>query len=201
MRLVPRVPPFDREATYQDLKKIPDSMVAEMAGGELYAFPRPAFPHANLATVISVLIGGAFHLGRGGPGGWLILFEPELHFGRDVLIPDFAGWRRTRLAAVPNVPWLTLAPDWACELLSPSTAVFDRTRKLEIYAREGVSWIWLIDPAARTLEILRLKEGRWSVVGVHAGIEVLRAEPFAEIELDLSILWADLADPAPDVNY
>jgi len=201
MRLVPRVPPFDREATYEDLKKIPDMMVAEMVGGELHAFPRPAFPHANLATVISVLIGGAFHLGRGGPGGWLILFEPELHFGRDVLIPDFAGWRRTRLPSVPDVPWLTLAPDWACEFLSPSTAVFDRTRKLEIYAREGVSWMWMIDPAARTLEIFRLEEGCWSVVGVHGRNAVVRAEPFTEIELDLSSFWADLAKPTSDARY
>lgn len=193
-----RVPPFDREATYEDLKRVPDIMVAEMAGGELYAFPRPAFPHANLATVINVLIGGAYHLGRGGPGGWLILFEPELHFGRDVMVPDFAGWRRTRLPAVPNVPWLTLAPDWACELLSPSTAAFDRKQKLQIYAREGIPWMWLIDPATRTLEILRLDEDRWTVWGVHEGCDVVRAEPFTEIELDLSIFWADLAG-APSV--
>lgn len=195
MRPVPRVPPFDREATYEDLKKVPDIMVAEMVGGELYAWPRPAFPHANLATVISVLIGGAYQLGRGGPGGWLILFEPELHFGRDVLIPDFAGWRRSRLPAVPDVPWLSLAPDWACEFLSPSTAAFDRKQKLQIYAREGIPWIWLMDPAARTLEVLRLQDGRWSVFAVHAGSDVARVEPFTEIELDLAAFWADLANP------
>jgi Uma2 family endonuclease len=201
MRLVPRVPPFDREATYEDLKKIPDTMVAEMAGGELYAFPRPALPHASVATSISASLLAPYHFGRSGPGGWLILFEPELHFGRDVLVPDYAGWRRTRLPAVRNEPWLTLAPDWACELLSPTTAVFDRTRKLEIYAREDVSHMWLIDPATRTLEVLGLEGRRWTILGVHAGDKVVRAEPFTEIELDLASFWADLADPPSGVRY
>ena len=201
MRPVPRVPPFDREATYEDLKKIPDIMVAEMVGGELHAFPRPALPHANIASAISVMVGGPYQFGRGGPGGWLILFEPELHFGRDVLVPDYAGWRKTRLPAVPNVPWLALAPDWACEFLSPSTAAFDRKQKLQIYAREGIPWMWMIDPGARTLEVLRLEDGRWSVFGVHAGDEVVRVEPFTEIELDLSTFWADLAEPASTTKY
>jgi hypothetical protein len=201
MRSVPRVPPFDREATYEDLKKVPDSMVAEIVGGELHAFPRPAFPHANLASAVSVFIGGPYQFRRGGPGGWLILFEPELHFGRDVVIPDFAGWRRTRLPAVPGVPWLTLAPDWACEFLSPSTEAFDRKQKLQIYAREGIPWMWMLDPAVRTLEVLRLDDGRWSVFGVYAGNETARVEPFTEIELDLATFWADLAIPAPGASY
>jgi hypothetical protein len=196
-----RVPPFDREATYEDLKKVPDTMVAEMAGGELYAFPRPALPHANVASAISAGVVGPYQFGRGGPGGWIVLFEPELHLGRDVLVPDFAGWRRTRLSAVPNAPWLTLAPDWICELLSPSTAVFDRTRKLEIYAREGVSHLWLIDPSARTLEVLRLAGGKWIILGVHAGDTMARAEPFAEIEVDLATFWADLANPLATTKY
>lgn len=200
MRDVPRVPPFDRDATYEDLRRIPDSMVAEMAGGELYAFPRPALPHAHLASVLGGVLLQPFHMGRGGPGGWILLFEPELHFSRDVVVPDWAGWRRTRLPAVPRAPWLTLAPDWVCELLSPSTADFDRTRKLDIYAREGVPWTWLIDPSDRSLEVLVLTSGSWSTVGTYTGSAVVRVEPFSEVELDLGSLWADIADAQPDVG-
>jgi hypothetical protein len=195
------MPPFDREATYEDLKKVPDIMVAEMVGGELYAWPRPALPHTSVATAIAAVPRAPYHFGRGGPGGWLILFEPELHFGRDVLVPDRAGWRRTRLPAVPDAPWLTLEPDWVCELLSPSTAAFDRKQKLQIYAREGIPWMWMIDPAARTLEVLRPEDDRRSVFGVHARNEVVRVEPFTEIELDLATFWADLACPPSDPRY
>ncbi len=191
MRNVARVPPFDREATYDDLMKVPDTMVAELAGGELHASPRPALPHAVTTSALGILIGGPYGFGRGGPGGWWILYEPELHFGRDVLVPDLAGWRRSRLAVVPAAPWLELAPDWACEILSPSTASFDRTRKLRVYAREGVATAWLIDPTTRTLEVLRLATGRWTILGVHAGNDIVRAEPFAETDLDLALLWTD----------
>jgi hypothetical protein len=191
MRPMPRVPPFDREATYDDLKKVPDIQVAEIVDGELHARPRPALPHAKTGMAVGVFIGGPFNYGLGGPGGWTILYEPELHFRRDVLVPDWAGWRRNRLAAVPDAPWLELAPDWLCEILSPSTASFDRKRKLRAYAREGVSHVWLIDPIARTLEVLRLESGRWTILGVHAGDDVVRAEPFDEIELELKVLWTD----------
>jgi Uma2 family endonuclease len=78
-----------------------------------------------------------------------------------------------------------------CEILSPSTSSLDRKQKLSVYAREGVSHVWLIDPLARTLEVLRLERGRWTILATHAGADVVRAEPFTDIELELSALWAD----------
>ena len=133
----------------------------------------------------------AYDEGRGGPGGWWILYEPELHFGRDVLVPDWAGWRRSRMPQLPKTAYFPLAPDWVCEILSPSTAMLDRTKKLAVYAREQVTHAWLIDPLARTLEVLHLENGRWTIIGTHAGSEVVHAEPFADIALELPSMWTD----------
>ena len=138
-----------------------------------------------------MLIGGPFDHGIGGPGGWWILDEPELHLGPDVLVPDLAGWRRSRMPEVPNVPFSTLAPDWVCEVLSPSTTTLDRTKKLDIYAREHVGHAWLVDPIARTLEVLRREDGRWLIRATHAGSDVVRATPFGEVDLDLRGLWTE----------
>jgi hypothetical protein len=121
-------------ATYDGLVRVPEHFVAEMFDGELYASPRPAYPCARAAVVLVGKLGGAFDFGDG-PGGWWIYSEPELHFGNDVLVPDLAGWRRERLPSLPNDAYLTLAPDWICEVLSPSTEAIDRGKKLGIYAR------------------------------------------------------------------
>src|SRR5262245_65971585 len=154
--------PLKKNATYDDLREVPDHFVAEMFDGDLYAFPRPAVPHARATSVLGAALMGPFDEGRNGPGGWLFLDEPELHFGNDVVVPDRAAWRRERLPAFADEPYLTLAPDWACEVLSKSTESIDRGAKLRIYAREGVAHLWLIDPLRQTLEVLALdRGGRW----------------------------------------
>ena len=191
MQPMPRVPPFDRAATYEDLAKLPDNFVAEIVNGELHASPRPAPPHTRASSSLGIRLGGPYDHGLGGPGGWWILDEPELHFGDNVVVPDLAGWRRTRMPRLPDCAYFTLAPDWICEVLSPSTVQIDRARKLAIYAREGVGHAWLVDPDAGTLEVLRLERGRWTLLATHYGTEVVRAEPFADIELELAALWAD----------
>ena len=171
--------------------KVPDIMVAEIVDGELHASPRPAPRHASVSSVVGGRLVPPYHEGRGGPGGWWILDEPELHLSGNVLVPDLAGWRRTRMARLPETAYFAFAPDWICEVLSPSTAMLDRAKKLAIYAREGVRHAWLIDPAAGTLEVLGLAGGRWTILATHFGAEVVRAEPFIEIEFDLGSLWAD----------
>ncbi len=191
MRIVPRVPPFERPATYEDLVALPDNLVAEIVDGELHASPRPAPRHAVAYARVTGLLGSAFDSGRGGPGGWWILAEPELHLGPDVLVPDLSGWRRARMPHVPETAYFPLAPDWICEILSPSTASLDRAKKLGIYAREGVGHAWLMDPIARTLEVLRLEGGRWSILVTHAGDATLRAEPFEAIEFSLGEFWTE----------
>ena len=194
MQPMPRVPPFDRPATYDDLMNLPDNLVAEIVDGELHASPKPAPPHVIAGSSVGGLLLNPYSFGRGGPGGWWILDEPELHLGADVLVPDLAGWRKTRMPHRPDTAYFPLAPDWVCEILSPSTAVVDRVKKLAIYAREGVANAWLIDPALQTLEELRLEGGRWLLLGTHAGGDVVRAEPFIELGLELRLLWAEPED-------
>lgn len=188
---MPPTDPARRAATYDDLLALPDHVVGEILDGELHVSPRPAPRHALTSSVIGVEIGSPFHGGRGGPGGWWILDEPELHFERDVVVPDLAGWRRERMPKLPEEAYFSIAPDWVCEVLSPKTARIDRLKKLRIYARELVRHAWLVDPLEQTLEVLRLEREHWSIVTVAGASEAVRAEPFEAIELDLSRLWAD----------
>ncbi len=182
-----------RRATYEDVLAAPRHLVAEVIDGVLHMNPRPAMPHAAATTALGEELGPPFKRARGGPGGWILLDEPELHLGADILVPDLGGWRRERLPTLTDdAPFLTLAPDWICEVLSPSSAKVDRTEKLPIYAREGVRYAWVVDPLARTLEALRLESGRWLIVGAWRDDARVRAEPFDAIELDLAILWADV---------
>jgi Uma2 family endonuclease len=142
-----------------------------------------------------VELGGPFRKGWNGPGGWVILVEPELHLSDHVVVPDLAGWRRERMPNVPDLPYFNVAPDWVCEALSPRTAFDDRLEKLPIYAAAGIAHAWLIDAAKRTLEVFRLHEGMWLVVGAYQGNRKVRAEPFDAIELDLAAIWEDLPPP------
>lgn len=180
-----------RPATYADLEALPPNMVGEIIAGELYASPRPAMPHTLLTTQLASELLGPFHRGKGGPGGWRILFEPELHLRGDILVPDFGGWRRERPPEKPQGAALSLAPDWVCEILSPSTEARDRARKLPIYAREGVHHVWLIDPELRTLEVFRLEGEHYVLLATHEGDVRVRAEPFEALELELNALWED----------
>lgn len=181
-------------ATYADLEALPEHLVGELVDGELIASPRPAPAHALSAGILGSEISGPFHRGKGGPGGWWILPEPELHLGPDVLVPDLAGWRVAHMERLPETAFFTLAPDWVCEVLSPSTALLDRTRKLPVYARAGVPWVWLVDPIARMLEVLRLDGAHWVMAQVAGADEKVRAAPFDAIELELGALWSP---PAP----
>lgn len=182
--------PARRRATYEDLLEVPEHLVAELIGGVLRTRPRPATLHARASSRLGAELDGPFDRGRGGPGGWLLLDEPELHLHGDVLVPDIAGWRRERLPELPDTPALDLAPDWICEVLSPSTAATDRAEKMPVYAREHVGHAWLVDPIARTLEAYRLDGGSWLLLGAWRDEAHVRVPPFAEHELELAGLWA-----------
>ena len=179
----------ERTATYEDLLRVPEHLVAEILNGSLVTHPRPSPRHAMASSVLGIEVGDAYFGGRGGPGGWWILDEPELHLGSDILVPDLAGWRRERMPQLPETAWFELAPDWVCEILSPSTARDDRVVKMPIYAREGVGHIWLIDPDQKTLEVYALQDERWLLLGAHKDDEQVSPPPFEALELELSVLW------------
>jgi Uma2 family endonuclease len=179
-----------KRATYDDVLNAPENQVAEILDGELSLSPRPSPRHAVASSRLGGVLVPAFD-GQGGAGGWWILDEPELHFGGDVTVPDLGGWRRERLPAIPETAFFSLAPDWVCEVLSPSTEHIDRGRKLRIYADAGIAHAWLVNPAERTLEVLRLREGAWTIVAVCSGSDAVRVEPFDAIELGLGRLWVD----------
>jgi Uma2 family endonuclease len=187
-------------ATYEDLLKLPEHVVGEIIDGELIVSPRPSPAHSNAETAIAAEVGGPFSGppgGRRGPGGWWILLEPELHLGPDVLVPDLAGWRRERMPRLPSKVGIELPPDWLCEVVSPSTERIDRSRKLRVYARVKVPHVWLVNPLARTLEVLRLEGESWHVDVVHDGDALVRVPPFDAVELELSRWWPGPEEETP----
>ena len=183
-----------KRATYEDVLNAPEHKIAEILDGELFLSPFPPPRGALALTRLAAILGGALDWRR--PDGWWILNKPEWHFGDDVIVPDIGGWSRQRLPAIGDEAFFSLAPDWVCEILSPSTARIDRRRKLPIYARAGVSFAWLVDPVERLVEVLQLRDGVWSIVGVCADNEVVRLDPFGAIEVALARLWGDPVAPA-----
>jgi Uma2 family endonuclease len=183
-----------RDASYQDLVKAPEHMVAELIDGDLYTWPRPSGPHARASSALGMDIGTPYDRGHGGPGGWWILFEPELHLGKQVVVPDLAGWRRERMPQIPEDHRFIIRPDWVCETISPSSLRVDRGKKMRIYAEYEVAWLWLADPIGRTLEVLILEGGNWKYVATYTDNDVVRAEPFPLAEIDLASIWGPTAD-------
>lgn len=182
--------PAARLARYDDLLALPENRVGEIVHGTLYSSPRPAPRHARASSSIGVSVGGSYDHGTGGPGGWWILDEPECHLGPHVLVPDLAGWRRERLPSLPDTAWFEQAPDWVCEVLSPSTARLDRVQKMPVYAAAGVAHLWLVDPDLRTLEAYAREGERWLLLGSYADTDAVSVAPFDAVALDLSLLWA-----------
>ena len=181
--------PLERPATYQDVLDAPAHMVAEIVEGALHTHPRPAPPHARASSVLGGKIGDPFDFGEDGPGGWWIIDEPELHLGEDILVPDLAGWRRERMPEFPDTAFFSLAPDWVCEVLSPSTRDLDRHGKRPVYAREGVAHLWFIDPAARDLEAFELRDGEWVLIATARNADPVSIPPFEAISFPLDVLW------------
>ena len=181
------------EAAFQ---AAPPTMTAQILDGELHVLPRPARAHTNTASLIGGELHGPFRRGIGGPGGWVILYEPEIHLGPkpDKVVPDLAGWRGERMGdawdASDAPPYYDVSPDWICEILSPRTEALDRGRKMRIYRREAVGHAWLVNPITQTLEVYRLDSGQWVLLDTYEGDATVRAEPFEAIELSLSMLWA-----------
>jgi Uma2 family endonuclease len=177
---------------YDRLLALPPNLTGEIIDGELYTQPRPAGRHGMAEGALAIRIGAPFQFGDGGgPGGWWIIPEPELHFVRDtvVVVPDLAGWRRERMPAVPDDHRFEVVPDWVCEILSPSTLQKDRARKLPLYARYGVAHAWLVDPLARTLEAFALREDGWLLIATLKDDDPVKVPPFDAVGFSLADLW------------
>lgn len=180
-----------RPATYADIEALPPNVVGEILFGSLYTHPRPAPRHANSIHQVQLELGNPFQRGRGGPGGWVFLPEAELHLGPHVIVPDISGWRQQRLPVIPKTAFIETAPDWVCEVLSPSTARLDRTDKLAIYAAFGVGHAWYVDPIARTLEVFALVGDKWLLAATFKDDDAVTAPPFEAHTFTLAALWAE----------
>jgi Uma2 family endonuclease len=180
-----------KRATYQDVLDAPEQLVAEVIDGVLYTQPRPRVGHGIAATRLAGVLDGRFGADSSDPQGWVVLAEPELHLEPepDIVVPDLAAWHRARFPSDLDAPFLTVEPDWICEVLSPSTARKDRTIKLPRYARAGVRWAWLLDPSTRVLEVYALDGDAWRLVGSHADDAVVHAVPFDGAAIELRRLW------------
>lgn len=185
-------------ATYADLEKVPEHLVAEIIDGELMTHPRPSFRHGAAATSLADELTGPFQKGRGGPGGWIFIVEPEIKFGSDILVPDIAGWRRERLSSHIERNYFEVVPDWVCEILSASTEKRDRTIKKRTYAAGDVSHFWMIDPRLQLLEVFELRAGLWTEIGAWNSDEIVSAPPFDAISISLADLWP--LDPPLGLN-
>ena len=177
---------------YDRLMALPEGLTGEILNGQLHTQPRPSGPHMGVESALQIELGGPFDRGRGGPGGWRILVEPEIHFVRDqeICVPDLAGWRRVRLPQLPSDHRFEVVPDWVCEILSPSTESKDQQIKLPMYARYGVGYAWLIDPLKQTLEAFALEQGNWRQLGTWRREETVAVPPFDALRLALHDLWA-----------
>ena len=180
---------FHKRATYADLEAVPPNLVAEILYGHLVTHPRPTPRHSTAAMALGTLVTNHFQFGKPGEGGWIFMVEPEMHLGDHVAVPDLAGWRREHLSEPVTKAFIEIAPDWICELISPSTELHDRNHKRSIYADAGVRHLWLLDPRPQLLEVSENQNGKWLLTDVFSGDDNVKAPPFAEFEFSMSLLW------------
>lgn len=184
--------PAHQPTLYEDLAALPEGLTGEILDGQLHTQPRPTGSQVRTETELAYDLVGSYGRGRGGPSGWWILVEPEIHFVTDeeVAVPDLVGWRRERMPQIPQGRRFEVVPDWICEVVSPSTASKDREIKMPLYARYGVAFAWLVDPTRRTLETFRLEGREWRLLADASGDDRIAVTPFDALQLDLSNLWS-----------
>jgi Uma2 family endonuclease len=183
--------PKHRPATYADIEALPPHVTGEILFGVLHTQLRPMPRHGNAANEVSGELWGPFGRGRGGPGGWRFLPEPELHLGPHFIVPDIAGWRLDTLPKLPKTAFIETPPDWVCEVMSPSTRRKDRTDKLVIYAAFGIGHCWYVDPSLQTMEVFELTGSKWLLTATFKDADPVCAPPFEAHTFALDVLWAE----------
>jgi Uma2 family endonuclease len=183
-------------ASYADIEALPPHLTGQIVNGELYVSPRPSISHQETASALGGLLNYLSRFAEPPLLNWRIFHEVELHLGNDVLVPDLAGWRSDRIDRTPRAAF-EVAPDWVCEILSPSTQRMDRGPKLLAYAAHGVKHIWLVHPIDRSVELFALESGGWTLRSAHHDDEVVRLAPFEEVEVPLGKIWLN---PAPQAD-
>ena len=184
--------PADKTASYEDLFGIPDNEVGEILAGDLITHPRPTPKHSLAASMMGAELIREFGSRQkdGSNGDWWILDEPECHLAADIVVPNLAGWRKSTMQELPETAWFDTRPDWVCEVISPSTARYDRGIKREIYAREGIGYYWIVDPIEKLIEVFVLKDGSWLLTNTAVADQKIGLAPFESLPFDLSVLWA-----------
>lgn len=184
--------PAHIQCLYEAIEALPEGVIGELINGQLHTQPRPAGPHALVASNLGADLINPFSRGRGGPGGWWIIDEPEAHFirNKELVVPDVAGWRRERMPSVPEDQRFEVVPDWVCEVLSPSTASKDREVKMPLYARYGVDYAWIIDPRTRCLQAFERRGEDWFEVATFGSGEAICAPPFQAVTLEADAPWS-----------
>lgn len=169
-----------------EIERLPENMTGEVIGGELYVMGRPSGAHQN----VEMEVGNDLRHGGGG-SGWLILAEVEVRFpSNELVVPDISGWRRERIAGSERQNPFTVRPDWVCEILSDSTRIKDLGPKRDLYGRQGVPHLWVIDPEAHILEAFALTNARWVLLGMWSEAQIATGiEPFPDARFELSRWW------------
>lgn len=162
---------------------------AELIDGDVVRGAMPLPRHGDAQFGLAAALAPFRRRSRpSGPAGWWLMSEVEVLYERtsEIFRHDALGFRRDRVPERPEGAPIRERPDWACEILSTSTARFDLVKKQRTLLKHDVPHYWLLDPENQTLMVLRLTEGGYLNV-LNAGVgDVVRAEPFDEIEIDIA---------------
>ncbi len=190
---VKSVPTF--EELLKQIQMFPEGVTGEiLEPGVITTMARPMAKHRRAAGNLYRQLGPVDK--NSGGTGWWIEQEPDVRFAVRMTAPDIAGWRVERCPDPPDGSPITILPDFCCEVLSPSTARTDRTKKLPLYAKFGVEWIWLIEPALQLVEVYQSVNGKPLLFETAEDNQVMRLPPF-ELDIDFSRFWLVQKNPEP----
>ncbi|HLM73043.1 MAG TPA: Uma2 family endonuclease [Polyangiaceae bacterium] len=191
----PALPTF--EELYEQIRALPEHLTGEiLEPGVLRTMSRPGKRHRRAAMACMHHL-SRFNANIGGSGWWIEVEAEVLFPGPRLVVPDLCGFRVERVPELPDENPLTILPDWCCEILSPSTARDDVTKKLPLYASTGVPWCWIVDPMRRLIEVFETVSGRPALTAAAKDDERVVLPPF-DGEIEVGPWW--VAGPFPDLE-